>query len=309
MSKRKIVPILTGGLGNQLFQFAFAYALSRKYNAVVSCDIHTGYISDQYNRSFQLKYLFPGIRVESRFRSIVSFIMLKMSSALHHVKQLGFAEEFPSVNPKIFYFSSHALLTEVAPLHNCELELSTFSSLRMSGYFQSLQLFEKEKNSILDLFDNYIPSTQAILDLGAEISSQETVALGIRLYEETSRPELNAHDHKLKSLTSVNDTLQKILDLKPSCQVALFCSHHSDSFNQLVLPEHTLFLTGDHLVPSPIDTLWLISKCQHHLFLNSSLYWWGAFLSQNNFPAAEQIIYAADNFINQNCYPTSWNKF
>ena len=35
---------------------------------------------------------------------------------------------------------------------------------------------------------------------------------------------------------------------------------------------------------SPLeDTLWLMSNCQHHFFLNSSLYWWAASFSEYNF--------------------------
>jgi hypothetical protein len=70
-----------------------------------------------------------------------------------------------------------------------------------------------------------------------------------------------------------------------------------------------VFVTPDEGFEDAVDTLWLLSKCKHHVFTNSTFYWWGAFLSSNNFEIDQQHIYAADNFLNQNIYFDNWHKF
>jgi hypothetical protein len=59
----------------------------------------------------------------------------------------------------------------------------------------------------------------------------------------------------------------------------------------------------------PVDTLWLLSRFKHHVFNNSSFYWWGAWLSRANHLTYTQMIRCSDNFINPDSFPPSWKKF
>ena len=181
--------------------------------------------------------------------------------------------------------------------------------MRISGYWQSPSLFEESKQEILDLFSCFVPESIYIRELGRKLRDLETIAIGVRVYEETLTPELNAYNRQVKPITAMNASISHVLEVRPNSRVALFCSHRSPLLSQLSLPPDTIFLTGDDLVPSAQDTLWLMSQCRHHVFLNSSLYWWGAFFSQLNYMIDEQLIFAANNFINQSCYIDGWRKF
>ena len=106
---------------------------------------------------------------------------------------------------------------------------------------------------------------------------------------ETATPELNAFNGQVKPIMALNPVISQILEGRPTCQVALFCSHRSPLLTQLSLPPDTIFLTGDDLVPSAQDTVWLMSQCSLHVFLYSSLYWWGAFFV-SGYSLEEQLI-------------------
>ena len=58
-----------------------------------------------------------------------------------------------------------------------------------------------------------------------------------------------------------------------------------------------------------MDKIWLLSQCKHHIFNNSTFYWWGAWLSSINHKHSDQDIFASDNFLNDNIVLNKWKKF
>jgi len=77
----------------------------------------------------------------------------------------------------------------------------------------------------------------------------------------------------------------------------------------ITLPENSNYLTHDDGFVGTNERLWLLTQCKHHIFTNSSYYWWGAWLSEANFLNEKQLILAADNFINIDGIPDKWKKF
>ncbi|KKR40105.1 MAG: hypothetical protein UT75_C0010G0044, partial [Candidatus Yanofskybacteria bacterium GW2011_GWE2_40_11] len=61
-----IIARLFGGLGNQLFIFAFGYALSKELNQKLILDVKSGFKNDSiYNRKYILNYLKIDTRIAS----------------------------------------------------------------------------------------------------------------------------------------------------------------------------------------------------------------------------------------------------
>jgi len=292
-----------------MYQYAFGLQLAQKYNATLSLDTWSGFLFDPYQRSFQLKPFFPNCKQESLFSVLISVLMSKLSTFSRQLA-FRFSSNSKQLSPWfVFSLGTRKLLTELRPFSE-DLKLNKrFSSLRYRGYYQSQELFKDQMVVILNAIRSYKPHSQSVLNLGTKLHIKETVAVGIRLYEETLDPEANAHNSKIKSLDALNHVLSQFLKAHSGCQVAIFCTHRSPLFNQLNLPNNTVFLTGDDDILSAHHTVWLISQCKHHIFLNSSLYWWGAYLSRINHDPSGQEIYAADNFINQACYLNDWHRF
>jgi len=307
--RKKVICILSGGLGNQLFQYSAALNLASRCGAVLSLDTTTGFAKDQYQRSYALYQFFPNVEIESWFGSLLSFSALKILTLIKLLTRLLHLKKHHDSPLYCLKLGPHCILQEHTPISTFSLSTPDFSTLRLSGYFQSPWLFEASETTLLNSMSTYRPTLPLISELAVQLRQRETVAIGIRLYEETSEPELNAHNAVMKPLSDLNSVLQQFLDSKPDCQVAIFCTHRSPLFNRLSLPSNTVFLTGDDNISSAHHTIWLMSQCKHHIFLNSSLYWWAAYLSRVNFDPAEQEIYAADNFINQSCYLKGWHRF
>jgi len=75
------------------------------------------------------------------------------------------------------------------------------------------------------------------------------------------------------------------------------------------LPSNTVFVTHDDGYRGTLERMWLLTRCQHHVFTNSSYYWWGAWLSAAIRLGDEQRIVAADNFINRDGLSPAWECF
>jgi len=306
---KQIISVLAGGLGNQLFQYCFALSLSKKLQVPLSLDVHSGFLRDPFKRNFELQRIAPECSKAPWMSSLISILLFKLRSFFEFFS-INTSSYVPGYHElKIFYLGRYALLSESTPLPKLKSLPLNFDFLRISGYWQSPSLFQESQQEILDLFSSFVPESTYIQDLGRQLRDSETIALGVRVYEETATPELNAFNGQVKPIMALNPVISQILQGRPHCQVALFCSHRSPLLAQLSLPPDTIFLTGDDLVPSAQDTLWLMSQCRHHVFLNSSLYWWGAFFSQLNHSMEEQLIFAANNFVNQACYLNGWRKF
>ena len=179
----------------------------------------------------------------------------------------------------------------------------------MIGYWQSPLYFSQHTDVLLsELLPR--PSTSKLFQNAAkQICDSESVALGIRLYEESSASNNQSLTSSFKSSAQLQEQINRVLAQRPDVKFFIFCTHRSSLLFELHLPPNTVFLTSDLGYTDPIDTLWLLSLCKHHIFTNSSFYWWGAWLSQHVHLSNQQLIIGADNFFNSDSLCSTWQNF
>ena len=74
-AKNKIIFIAMGGLGNQLFQFANAFALGKEYNLDLLAETKLATISNlKFKRKFRLKEIISDIKIISFISQIKIFV-------------------------------------------------------------------------------------------------------------------------------------------------------------------------------------------------------------------------------------------
>ena len=179
------------------------------------------------------------------------------------------------------------------------------------GYYQSLLYFEGIADQIRQELMPPIPTDQRFLELGTRLRSQPTVAVGIRLYEESKDPAAHAREGKQKSMAEIRAALDGLRQRHSGLKVALFCTHRAKCLDELCLPHDTAFVTHEESFQEPVSSLWLLTQCRHHLFNNSSFYWWGAYQSEIHHQESKEKkeILAANQFVNQDIYLKKWKTF
>jgi hypothetical protein len=179
----------------------------------------------------------------------------------------------------------------------------------MLGYWQSPKYFDSYAQLIQQELQPPEPKNISFVSLTSQIDASESVALGVRLYEESNDPGAHSLAGKVKSIDEVNSAIARLRAVRPQARFYVFCTHRAEALNKLNLPPDTVFVTADDGYVDAVDCLWLLTRCKHHIFTNSSYYWWGAWLSQYIHKQDEQLIYAADNFINVDGLCDHWLRF
>jgi hypothetical protein len=296
--KKNINLHLSGGLGNQLFQYAFAKSVSFHNDTELHIDNLSGFLLDKtYSRKFQLDRFLVKYKKVS-FLSYIKYILLKIYQRLSPINTQKMLTNF---------FGNCLFELDYEPI-----DFNTFKNnkdLWIFGYWQNPNYFKAINQLILIELTPPASSNNLFKDLEQKITNTNAVAISVRLYEETINPESLSNTGLVKSINDINRVIEKLNKTIINPSFYIFCSFRSKSLENLIIANNAVFVTPDEGFEDAVDTLWLLSKCKHHVFTNSTFYWWGAFLSSNNFEIDQQHIYAADNFLNQNIYFDNWHKF
>ncbi len=305
---------LSGGLGNQMFQYAAARSLAQRVGAELVLDNWSGFVRDrQYRRTYEL----GALPIQGR----VARSAERLPIWLYRWKHRGGR---PSSQPiERHWFGD--FLVEAADearsgLGENHLQISfshqplfhQFAPRRSSwvvGYWQSPRYFENITPDLqLELMPPQ-PTDARFRALGEELQRSESVALGVRLYEESANPAFHAFGGSLKGIPEIRSAVERLRSARPAARFYVFCTHRAPLLEQLQLPADTVFVTPEGGYSDTLNTLWLLSRCQHHIFTNSSYYWWGAWLSAAVRGGEAQLIIAADNFINRDGLCAAWERF
>jgi len=297
--KKKIIVYLRGGIGNQLFMYATARALSLKNDAELVVDDWSGFVSDKvYNRSFELKNFKIQARSVSKFE-ILFFLFYRLNNRI-----------FKSPIKLSKNFFRMQILTETEEKYLPELKDITLKNFNwLYGLWQSPKYFENYKEILFKELMPPEPISQKFLEIGKKMISEESVAVGIRMYEEMALGKISEEYPKIKSSLEINNVLNKIKNEIPNAKFYIFCTKNFKFLDELKLPKNSIKITAENGFADTVNTLWLLSQCKHHVATNSSLYWWGAWLSNYKHYKSKQLIFAHKKFFNKNGIPENWITF
>ena len=295
----KIIIILKGGLGNQLFQYAHARSLAIDHKVKLVLDKYYGFRKNIYNRVYELNN-FPIYPEFTNLIDQIPYFLYLIKKKTHKFIKINYEEKFLNIQ-----IISENELKYLPYIKKIKIENSTW----LDGYWQSYKYFEHHTKILQKELMPNKPLLNHYLKIAEEMKSKESVAVGFRMYEETNNPKFYAKNGVIKALFEYKSAIKKIQNQYPNCKIYFFCTKQSKLLNQLELPKNTLWITPNNGYIGSSNRLWLLSNCKHHVFNNSSFYWWGAWLSEARYKNFKQIIFATDNFINKNAIPKNWNKF
>jgi hypothetical protein len=296
-----LTAILRGGLGNQMFQYAMARSLALRYKTELRLDVFSEFWLDrQYRRSFALAAIIAPWRRASSIQ-VARWLLTRASCGLS--RRLG--------HPTNTFDQRHCgrVLMEATSDRASPLPPLTAEPWTLFGYWQSPTYFEEHAQQIATDLMPPVPTDAAFVAAREAITNRRTVAIGLRLYEESKFPSSHARDGCLKSTKELAGVIKTMRRQCPDAKFIFFCSTIPADYETLGLPNDTLIATPQTGFGCPLGSLWLMSQCKHHILTNSTLYWWGAWLSQWANHREPQMIFAADNFRNCDALPPTWIRF
>ena len=294
----KIVNI-TGGLGNQMFQFAFALSLRNRYpdeeiyidtqhynsiffKHVGSVNLHNGY---------ELDKLFPqatlpkaGFRQLSRISYYIpNYVLSRIARKMLPVRKTE------CVSP---YSQNHSYHPEIFTDGDCYYE----------GYWQCPKYFENVKDSLLEIYAHPTPNSynQSMID---RICHCESAGIHVRRGDYKNAPEFNGicnTSYYTKAIQLLKSKTKPQIFFVFSNDIA-WCKTH---LRPLLGEEEIVYVDGNKGKDSCWD-MFLMTYCKSLIIANSSFSWWGAYLNKS----AHTVI-APEPWLHRNCeidvYEDKW---
>lgn len=254
-----IILQLIGGLGNQMFQYAFAkalfnhgYDIKLDISAFETYHLHGGFGLDHYDISIPIASKEEVAPCKMNF-----FTKLKRKLKIPNKKIL---EE------KTLRFQNDLL--------------SPPDSTYIHGYFQSEKYFKEIRADIIQDFTLTTPLSLYSESIKEKVQgSINSASIHIRRGDYVS----NAHANNTHGTCSLAYYQQSItlLDSKfDNIHFFIFSDDIEWVKNNLLVKNCTYIENDSSRIPH--EDIYLMSLCQHNIIANSSFSWWGAWLNTNN---------------------------
>jgi hypothetical protein len=262
--KKKVVAIIKGGLGNQLFQFAAARRLAFKNGAELVLDDRTGFERDYtYRRSFELGNFAHGCMIAS------------MSDRLEPLGRLRrrFRKWLNRIKPQ----NLRRYVEESSPEFDPQvLSLSWDGSLTLDGYWQS-ELYFKDCEG--EIRNNLVPSSpNPYEEIGVlrRIMEEESVSVHLRYFD--SKPAAISRNVQPEYLNLALSMMRKSI---PNAQFFIFSDNLERARHALHSEKNVTFVRYMHPAITSRSEFQLMAACRHHIIANSTFSWWSAWLSSH----------------------------
>ena len=314
-NKDTIIVAISGGLGNQLFQYAFAKLLEEKLNKNIAIDCFSKYVNEKYERTclllkFQIKLKIID-RPDGRFRYIknkykttnllASFII---KSKLTRDSLLYRKSLFNKKSNKIIYIDQYE---DKENIINLVKEFNQTGLIYTMGYWQSAEVVNLCRHKLLADIKLAQKASNKYYELRKKISSHKnSTAIHFRQswnidYSKRrySKPITAKHLQHALPLEYYKRAINLIRKDRTDTMFFIF----ADDTNKAAMMISKLLPKSDYHVihrggkeTDDHEDLLLISQCQNHIMSNSTFSWWGAWLSWAKIsPEANKNMYIMTN--------------
>lgn len=296
----KIV-LFKGGLGNQLFQLCLYLELINTYKEKIYIDSKTGFFWDfKYKRKFELERSIQNETISSNSQIILNTIFLFLKK---YFNIFFYLINFEVIGDQDYFFKSKKLIFNSQRQH-----------LLFNGYFQNFQVVDKNLSKLIKYIEPYLQKrvNKRFENLYAKIKSEKnSVALCIRFYEETNNPKAHAKDGIQLSPNEFNKVIRELENKLNDPHFFVFVQNRNEFLDQIKINSKFTIVSHDNYYLGSWERLRAQSYCKHHIFNNSTFYFWGAILSNyyNADKNFNQKIYVSHNFIFKEIYNPKWKIF
>lgn len=278
---KKICVRLLGGLGNQMFQYAFARYLSLKNNAELKLDVISGFKEDIHQRKYSLSIF----NIIENFATKDDLPRFK----LPHTEHIGIKGKLVRfINNKLPDFNNYVIKENSLTFDPSYIQIN--QSCYLIGYWQSELYFKPISNIIKDEFTAKCKISEESSYYLTKIANSNSVGIHIRKY---SAPIKKITDkEKVFHGILTNDYYQKALG---------YISHRYKNLELYVFSDDINFAKEILKSSLPVkfissgkdyEDFLLLSGCKHQIIANSSFSWWAAWLNRND----DKIVIAPKNW-------------
>lgn len=256
--------ILTGGLGNQMFEYAAARSLSLRLNTALEIDLYAiNKKTKGTKRELELSVFDLHLETNSSWKSRVL------------VKAFPIVEKNRKLFQKWFgYFRDHSAIV-YSPLF-----ASLSGNIILHGHFQNTRYFSEYEAEIRTEFKFREPLTGRNKEIAKQIQSSQSVSIHIRRGDYLT-------DAMAKNNFAVCDELyyqKAIAFIETKFGISHFYVFSDDiawAKSHIQFGSNRVEFIDWNKDRESYRDMQLMSLCRHNIIANSSFSWWGAWLNAN----------------------------
>lgn len=241
---------LDGGLGNLMFQYAFALTIEHEMN----CEVR--FVGSSPTAPELLNVFALDREICSGFPSLTHLIAGKLRKLLTGI-------------PRV--------LEEASLSYEPGLMMRIRDGQQVVGYFQSHHYWAGLESEIRQQFTFKRPLSAFTETLGVQIQSELSVSLHVRRGDYLAL----THTHHVLGTDYYDRAVAHMEEVTGRKATYYIFSNDLDwAADHLPVPRERMHLVRN---PSPgldFEDLFLMTCCRHHIIANSSFSWWGAFLAE-----------------------------
>lgn len=290
-----IIVKLSGGLGNQMFQYAFGRYLSELLDTELKL-----YIDEIYENGKATKRIY-GLGAFNIKENFVTDKELK----LLRIKTNSFRNKIQRWTLKKIKFLNTSYVIEKSFEFN-QLKFKSGKDYFLEGYWQSEKYFKSIENIIKEEFQLKYHNEEIIELIGKIKLQEESVSIHIRRGDYVTNP-ITAKYHGVCDSSYYKKAISIFENKIKNPYFYVFSDDIDWAKKNLPVEINAAYIS--ELNFKDYVELQLMSLCKHNIIANSSFSWWGAWLNSN----MNKIVIAPNKWFNTSIntidlIPSTWNR-
>ena len=278
-----IITRISGGLGNQMFQYAIAKSMAKKNDDIFKLDV--SFYPKQTLRKYELNFF----NIEEN-----------IASEKECIEQRGKEEFFFKLKRKLGFKITRPTS------YTFENNITTFDeevwdkseNIYLDGFWQNEKYFDTIRDEILKAFTLKSDISNEAQKYLLNIQKVNSISLHVRRGDYVQ----NTHTNSVHGTCDLEYYKRGIEYINKRTTTPVFyifsddipwCKENFDFIENLVFIDNT---------KTAFDDLELMKSCKHNIIANSSFSWWGAWLNKNN----EKLIVSPFHWIVNNPKKLKW---
>lgn len=293
-----VIVRLWGGLGNQLFQYAFAYCRAKAINTDLILDL--GFFDEtnsRINKRFtkrnadimEMNILEANSLMPTFLRKKVLFLQKKNINRLIRIpcySSLHIGNGFKYVKESRYKYNSK---------YNEKID-----NVYYDGYWQSESYFKPFRKQLIEQF---IPKkiSNSCLEISKRIESCNSIMLHIRRGDYVRKSFAFSNLYLLDE-KYYHDSIAFISKTMDNPVFFVFSDDVDWAKERLSYLKNVFFVSGGNELTT-LEEFYLMTKCKNHIVSNSTFSWWGAWLAESD---NKIVLRPSKWFGNRDIFPKEW---
>ncbi len=285
-----IIVNLTGGLGNQMFQYALGRALSQMNNDVLKLD------TENLSRATEIGNIY-------RSFSLSDFMIIDSLATKQEINEFKYPYGLFS---KLSILVKRKILRQFNVVFDQKI-LKLAGHQYLDGYWQSPKYFENIRETLLNDFQLKEPLPESGKILEVEVVSNNSIAIHVRRGDYINNSRV-LDEYGACSISYYQKAITEVIKTNPDGCFYIFSDDIDWAKSNLSIADKPVVFVEEKSL-SDSQELYLMSKCKHNIIANSSFSWWSAWLNQN----PNKIVIAPTPWFDkvpydENLIPASWKQ-